>query len=154
MGILHKVCGIYATNEKDQQDLLQEMILQLWSAYDSFRGNSQFSTWMYRVALNMAIVFYKKEARKQKQFIPLSNEALSRSIEGVQDHQEQLAIFYKAVQELNKIEKALIFLYMQGLSGAEIAECLGITPQNARVRINRTKQKLQQIIKYLGYELG
>jgi len=153
-GILHKVCRIYVSDEKDQRDLLQEIILQLWSAYDSFRGDSQFSTWMYRVALNTAIVFYKKEARRQRLFLPLSNEALSKSISVVDDQKEQLVLFYKALQELNKIEKAVIFLYMQGLPGAEIAECLGISPQNARVRINRTKQKLQQILKYMGYELG
>ena len=151
-GILYKICRIYLDDQQDQQDLFQEIILQLWSAYHSFRGDSQFSSWMYRVALNTAIAFYKKEKQRNRWLTSLSNKELSISASENEDQKERLMILYKAIQELNKVEKALIFLYMEGLPGNEIAECFGISPQNARVRVNRVKQKLQQIIKYMGYE--
>lgn len=150
-GILYKICGIYQSKKEEQDDLLQEMILQLWRSYDSFRGESKFSTWMYRVAFNTAISYFRKE----NQYNATSIEAygdLPDELHAIKEKEEQLAIFYKAIQQLNKVEKALIFLYMQGQSGDEIAEILGISPVNVRVRMNRTKEKIKYIIKTLGYE--
>ena len=151
-GILYKICRIYQDNPADQHDLLQEIMLQLWLSYDSFRGDSQFSSWMYRVAFNTAIVFFKKEKRRQDTFVTAPNNQLPEELQPVRDKGEQLKIFYRAVQKLNKVEKALIFLYMEGQSGKEIAAILGITPLNVRVRLGRTKDKLKYIIKTLGYE--
>ena len=151
-GILHKICRIYQDNPADQHDLLQEIMLQLWLSYDSFRGDSQFSSWMYRVAFNTAIVFFKKERRRQDVFTTDPYNQLPEELLTVRDQDEQLRIFYKAVQKLNKAEKALIFLFMEGQSGKEIALILGITPLNVRVRLGRTRDKLKYIIKTLGYE--
>jgi len=151
-GILCKICRIYQDNPADQHDLLQEILLQLWLSYDSFRGDSQFSSWMYRVAFNTAIVFFKKEKRRQDTFITAPYNQLPEELQPVRDQGEQLRIFYRAVQKLNKVEKALIFLFMEGQSGKEIAAILGITPLNVRVRLGRTKEKLKYIIKTLGYE--
>jgi len=127
-------------------------MLQLWLSYDSFRGDSQFSSWMYRVAFNTAIVFFKKERRRQDVFMTAPYNQLPEELHTARDQDEQLRIFYKAVQKLNKVEKALIFLFMEGQSGKEIALILGITPLNVRVRLGRTKHKLKYIIKTLGYE--
>jgi len=127
-------------------------MLQLWLSYDSFRGDSQFSSWMYRVAFNTAIVFFKKERRRQDTFTTAPYKQLPEELHTVRDQDEQLRIFYKAVQKLNKVEKALIFLFMEGHSGKEIAVILGITPLNVRVRLGRTRDKLKYIIKTLGYE--
>jgi len=127
-------------------------MLQLWLSYDSFRGDSQFSSWMYRVAFNTAIVFFKKEKRRQDIFAIAPYNDLPEELHTVRDQEEQLKIFHQAVQQLNKMEKALIFLYMEGQSGNEIADILGITPLNVRVRLNRTKDKLKYIIKTMGYE--
>lgn len=150
-GILYKICRIYQDNAEDQHDLLQEILLQLWISYDSFKGDSLFSTWMYRVAFNTAIVFFKKERRRQDR-VTASYGDLPEELHMVQEQEEQLQVFYQAVQRLNKVEKALIFLYMEGQSGIEIAAILGITPLNVRVRMNRTKEKLKYIIKTMGYE--
>ena len=127
-------------------------MLQLWLSYDSFRGDSQFSSWMYRVAFNTAIVFFKKERRRQDVFMTAPYNQLPEELHTARDQDEQLRIFYKAVQKLNKVEKALIFLFMEGQSGKEIALILGITPLNVRVRLGRTRDKLKYIIKTLGYE--
>ncbi|MNJ92881.1 ECF RNA polymerase sigma factor SigG [compost metagenome] len=150
-GIIHKVSKMYMDNTLDQEDLFQEIVLQLWKAYSSFKGASKFSTWMYRVALNTAIVFFKKDSRK------VDKTTLNEHIDiadknDSSDKEEKLAYLYKAVQELNQIEKAVIFLFLENQSHREIAQNLGITEVNARVKLNRTKEKLQQIIKKNGYE--
>lgn len=151
-GILFKICRIYQDDTADRDDLMQEMTLQLWLAFDTFRGDSKISSWMYRVALNTAITFFKKQKRRP------DSEPLPSNFEELKDQQpendinQQLAIFHKALKQLNKVEKALIFLYMENQSSDEIAANLGITALNVRVRINRTKTKLKEIIKTMGYE--
>jgi RNA polymerase sigma-70 factor (ECF subfamily) len=151
-GILYKICRIYQDDAEDRHDLLQEILLQLWLSYDSFRGDSQFSSWMYRVAFNTAIVFFKKERRRQDAFAIIPYTDLPEELHIVHEQDDKLKIFYQAIQKLNKVEKALIFLYMEGQSGKEIAAVLGITPLNVRVRLTRTKDKLKYIIKTMGYE--
>ncbi|CAM2859241.1 MAG: RNA polymerase sigma factor [Paludibacter sp.] len=149
-GILHKVSKMYMDNRDDQQDLFQEIICQLWRSYDSFRNESQFSTWMYRVAINTAIVFLKKEKRKVDKY-PLASENIKEE-ESDYDHKEnQLEHFYKAVQKLDKIDKAIIFYQLEGFSHKEIGVNLGISEGNARVKLNRAKEKLKEIIKNQGY---
>lgn len=149
-GILHKVSKMYMDNRDDQQDLFQEIICQLWKSYDTFRNESQFSTWMYRVAINTAIVFFKKEKRK----VP-TNEITSENIREIDDDSElkelQINRFYTAVNQLDKIEKALIFYQLEGYSHREIGESMGISEGNARVKLNRTKNKLKEIIEKQGY---
>src|ERR1700709_564814 len=151
-GILFKLCRVYQDDPSDRDDLLQEIILQLWLAFDSFRGESKFSSWMYRVALNTAIVFFKKQKRRP------DNEPIPPNFDKVEDtsaageKEAQLTMFYKAVQQLNKVEKALIYLYMENQPYDEIAANLGITEGNVRVRINRIKNKLKEIIKKMNYE--
>ena len=149
-GILYKVSKMYMDNFDDQQDLFQEIICQLWKSYDSFRNESQFSTWMYRVAINTAIVFLRKEKRKVDKYeIPSEN---IREDEGDSPLKEnQLDHFYKAVQKLEKIDKAIIFYQLEGFSHREIGENLGISEGNARVKLNRAKEKLKEIIKNQGY---
>ena len=150
-GILIKVSKIYMNNVQDQQDLEQEIVFQLWRSYENFAGNSKFSTWMYRVALNTAITYFKKEKRRVDK--DLIHEKLDVRAEEVDESKDsQLAHFYKAVQELNKVEKAIILLFIEGHSHKDIAENLGLSEVNARVKLNRTKKKIQKLIKDQGYE--
>jgi len=151
-GILYKICKIYQDDPEDRDDLLQEMILQLWRAFDSFRGDSKFSSWMYRVALNTAIVFFKKQKRRpDDQPMPVQFDHAD-DLSAAEEKEEKLAIFYKAVQQLNKVEKALIYLYMEDQPYDDIAATLGITALNVRVRLNRVKNKLKDIVKEMNYE--
>jgi RNA polymerase sigma-70 factor (ECF subfamily) len=150
-GILYKVSRMYFDKPEDQQDLVQEIILQLWKSLNSFEGKSEFSSWMYRVALNTAIVFFKKEKRKQDNFTIINNEPIDTEVYDSEKDQ-QLVHFYKAVNQLTKIEKAIIILLIDGYSGKKIAENLGLSEVNVRVKIKRTKNKLQKIIKTQGYE--
>lgn len=151
-GILYKVSKMYMDNRDDQDDLFQEMICQLWKAYDSFRNESQFSTWMYRVAINTAIIFFKKEKRKVDNYA-LSSDDIKEEISDSEIKESQINHFYKAVQELDKIDKAIIFYQLEGFSHKEIADNLGISEGNARVKLNRAKEKLKEIIKKQGYGL-
>jgi RNA polymerase sigma factor (sigma-70 family) len=151
-GILFKICRIYLEDVNDREDLLQEMILQLWRGFHSFKGDSKFSSWMYRVALNTAIAFFKKQKRRpDSEQLPLNFDPADEPGNS-SEKEEQLALFYKAVQQLNKVEKALIFLYMENQPHDEIAANLGITTINVRVRLNRIKNRLKDIIKQLSDE--
>ncbi|QTV06965.1 sigma-70 family RNA polymerase sigma factor [Faecalibacter bovis] len=150
-GILYKVSRMYMDNSEDQNDLVQEIVMQLWKSYERFEGNSQFSTWMYRVSLNTALTYFKKEKKKSERFTFLENVDKVDEVDS-NEKEQQLELFYKAVHELNKVEKALIFLFLEGQSHKEIGQNLGITEGNARVKLNRTKDKLQNIIKTYGYE--
>lgn len=149
-GILYKVSKMYMDNHDDQQDLFQEIVCQLWKSYDSFRNESQFSTWMYRVAVNTAIVFLKKEKRKVDKY-EIASENIKDDEGDSHIKESQIDHFYKAVQKLEKIDKAIIFYQLEGFSHKEIGENLGISEGNARVKLNRAKEKLKEIIKNQGY---
>jgi RNA polymerase sigma factor (sigma-70 family) len=149
-GILYKVSKMYMDNNDDQQDLFQEIVYQLWKAYESFQNKSKFSTWMYRVAINTAIVYLKKEKRKvDKHDLPEFNIKDEESDSAIKE--SQIEHFYRAVQKLEKIDKAIIFYQLEGLSHKETGENLGISEVNARVKLNRAKEKLKEIIKQQGY---
>jgi len=150
-GILYKIARMYMDNSEDQNDLIQEIVLQLWKSFDRFEGNAQFSTWMYRVSLNTALTFFKKEKKKTDRHTFLENIDQVDEVDSG-EKETQLELFYKAVHELNKVEKALIFLFLEGQNHKEISMNLGISEINARVKLNRTKEKIQMIIKKYGYE--
>jgi RNA polymerase sigma-70 factor (ECF subfamily) len=144
--IVHKVCRLYTNNQDAHNDLFQEITIQLWKAYPKFRGDAKFSTWMYRVGLNTAITLY----RKSKRSINTQNfEGVEYKIKAeVYDdtEEQQLKTLYKAVHQLNDIEKALVFLYLEDKDYREISETLGISEVNARVKMNRIKTKLRTIL--------
>jgi RNA polymerase sigma factor (sigma-70 family) len=150
-GILYKICKMYTNDPEDRNDLSQEIILQLWKSYGTFKAQSTFATWMYRVSLNVALTFLKRSSRKIDDGILFPETDLADIASG--SHKEdQLEYFYKAVQELLPVEKALIFLFLEGETHHSIGQHLGISEGNARVKLNRTKEKLQLIIKKNGYE--
>lgn len=145
-GIIHKVSRMYCDNEEHRKDLFQEILIQLWKSYPSFRGDSKFSTWMYRVAINVAIQDLRKAKKKQQlffqtnQFKDTSDEKKSE----VQD--EKLKLMHKAIAGLNKVEKAIVMLHLDDKSNEEIAEIVGITQNYVRVKMNRIKTKLSKTI--------
>ncbi len=144
--IVHKVCRIYTNDQDSHNDLFQEITIQLWKAYPKFRGDAKFSTWMYRVALNTAITLYRRSKRSIKT-TDLDTMNFRLKAEEYDDEVEQkLKLMYVAVKQLNDIEKALVFLYLEDKSYKEIADTMGISEVNARVKMNRVKTKLQKIL--------
>ena len=144
--IVHKICRIYTTNQDQHNDLFQEITIQIWKNYAKFRGESKFSTWMYRVSINTAISLYRKSSRsiKTQDFNDVSFKIKSVDYDDTKD--KQLKALYNGIRELNDIEKALIFLYLEDKPYKEIAKTLGISEVNARVKMNRTKDKLRKIL--------
>lgn len=144
--IAHKVCRLYTNNQEAHNDLFQEITIQLWKAYPKFRGDSKFSTWMYRVGLNTAITLYRKSKRsiQTQEFESIQFKIKSEEYDDTEE--QQLKLLYKAVHQLNDIEKALVFLYLEDKNYSEISETLGITEVNARVKMNRVKTKLKTIL--------
>lgn len=144
--IVHKVCRLYTNNQQAHNDLFQEITIQLWKAYPKFRGDAKFSTWMYRVGLNTAITLYRKSKRRinTQEFESVSFKIKSEPYDDTED--QQLKLLYSAVHQLNDIEKALVFLYLEDKKYTEISETLGITEVNARVKMNRVKKKLKTIL--------
>tara|TARA_B100001765_G_C19482404_1_gene329489 strand:+ start:662 stop:1156 length:495 start_codon:yes stop_codon:yes gene_type:complete len=144
--IVHKICRLYTHDKESHNDLFQEITIQLWRAYPKFRGDSKFSTWMYRVALNTAITLYRKSKRRVRTqdyegvSFKIQSEPYDDTIE------EQLKLMYQAVKTLNDIDKALVFLYLEDKNYREISQTLGITEVNARVKMNRIKEKLRKIL--------
>ena len=144
--IVHKVCRLYTTNQNAHNDLFQEITIQLWKNYSKFRGEAKFSTWMYRVALNTAISLYRKSTRTIKTQ-DITDYAFKIKSEDYDDTEElQLKALYNAIRKLGDIDKALIFLYLEDKPYKEISITLGISEVNARVKMNRAKDKLKKIL--------
>lgn len=145
-GIIHKVCSIYCDLEEDRRDLFQEILVQLWKSYPSFRNESKFSTWMYRVALNTAITSFKKDKRQpDKSGISYENLQLADEMYDTRT-EEQIRILSKAVSQLTGIEKSIILLFLEDKKYEEIAEITGITQNYVRVKMNRIKKKLKLLM--------
>jgi len=144
--IVHKICRLYTNDQDAHNDLFQEVTIQLWRAYPKFRGDAKFSTWMYRVALNTAITLYRKSTRRVKTTDYDNVQFKVTELQEDDETNEQLTLLYGAIKQLNDIEKALIFLYLENKNYKEISQTLGISEVNARVKMNRVKTKLTNII--------
>ncbi|MEO8235845.1 MAG: sigma-70 family RNA polymerase sigma factor [Flavobacterium sp.] len=144
--IIHKICRLYTQDDDSHNDLFQEITIQLWKAFPKFRGDSKFSTWAYRVALNTAITLYRKNTKTVNTIEFETGKHFVLQEEYNYEEEEHLKLLYKAVQQLNDIEKALVFMYLEDKDYTEISETLGISEVNARVKMNRIKTKLKKII--------
>ncbi len=147
IGIIRRICKVYSNDADEYQDYFQEVVLQLWKAYGSFRGDAQASTWVYRVALNVCLSLLKREKRRvsavslqPKHWSNLAVEATDTAEE------EQLKQLYAAIRQLSEIDRALILLYLEGKKYEEIADILGISLSNVGVKVNRIKKQLNRII--------
>lgn len=142
-GIIHKVCNIYCDDLEERNDLFQEIVVQLWKSFPSFRHESKVTTWMYRVAINTAITNFKREKRRPDQN-PIPVSAFQVADEGYDSQtEENIRLLHKAVSQLTGIEKSIILLFLENRDYEEIAEITGITQNYVRVKMNRIKKKLK-----------
>lgn len=146
-GIIHKVCRMYCDDQTHKEDLFQEIVLQLWKSYSSFRGESKFSSWMYRVALNVAIQDFRKEKKRKYLFLESFEFKEPTTLPQNDYKDERIRALYKAISKLDKIEKAIILLHLDEIPNDEIAEIVGITQNNVRVKMTRIRTKLAETIK-------
>jgi RNA polymerase sigma factor (sigma-70 family) len=141
---IFKISNSYCQNKNDREDLAQEIIYNLWKSGHSFNDEYKFSTWMYRIALNVAISFYRKEKRTATP-IPFDDvfdvEDKSNDNKEMDENIKQLQTF---INELKELDKALMLLYLESKSYNEIAEILGISETNVATKISRIKNNLKE----------
>lgn len=146
-GIIHKVCRMYCDDEIHRKDLFQEIVLQLWKSYPSFRGDSKFSSWMYRVALNVAIQDFRREKKRKYLFLESVDFREPSINPDTEINDERIAALYKAIAQLDKIERAIMILHLDEVTNEEIADIVGITQNYVRVKMTRIRRKLAETIK-------
>jgi RNA polymerase sigma factor (sigma-70 family) len=144
-GVIHKVCQLYMKEPQGREDLFQEILLNAWKGIRHFKGEARFSTWLYRVALNTAITFYRKEKRQVETTPWPHNFSLPDHHPGPEA--DELNALYQAIAGLSDIDKALVMLYLEDYSYTEIGDIMGITANNVAVKMNRIKNRLRERIK-------
>ncbi len=146
-GILYKIANSYCRNREDRPDLLQEMVYQLWKSRLQFNHHFKFSTWMYRIALNVAISFYRTQTRSGVR-LSLDGEFNGIELEDIPPEQdameEKIGILRRFIEELNDLDKALMILYLEERPHREIAEILGLSESNVSTKLGRIKERLKQ----------
>lgn len=143
--IIIKICRAYTNSQEDFEDYYQEVCLQIWRSRDSFREESKWSTWIYRISLNVCLTLLKKAKTKGYQYVSdqLPDEVVEDS--HVFDN-ESLNLLYDAIKHLSEIDRAVILLYLEEKSYEEIAEIIGTNSNNIGVRINRIKERLKKLL--------
>jgi len=141
--ILYKVCNLYCKNRDDREDLAQEIAVQLWRSFGSFDERCQFSTWMYRIALNVAISFYRRENTRAR-YVLSDNERLLNAIDETASQSEEIKVLYRFIEGLDALNRALVLLYLEGNSYLEMSEVLGISETNVATKIGRLKKTMRQ----------
>lgn len=144
-GLIHKVCILYETDKEARNDLFQEIVLQLWKSFPSFRGDSKITTWMYRIALNTAISGLRRLGRKIKTE-ELDDHHFNISDASSDHREDDLQKLQWAIRQLSEIERGMIMMALDEVPYEEIAETIGITQNNVRVRMNRIREKLRKLI--------
>jgi RNA polymerase sigma-70 factor (ECF subfamily) len=143
-GILFKVAKTYCRNDDDRQDLVQEMMIQIWRSLHRYNNQFAITTWLYRVSLNVAISFYRKNSTKQNLRVPLIDEVLLIQDPKPFEREEQLELLDQFISELNDLDRALMLLYLEDKSHAEISEIIGISVTNVGTKLGRIKEKLKK----------
>lgn len=145
-GLIHKVCFMYENNTEARNDLFQEIVLQLWKSFPTFRGEAKITTWMYRIALNTAISGYRKHTRNLKtEDLREMHFNISENT-ATDDREEDLQRLQWAIRQLSEIERAMIMMALEEVPYEEIAETIGITQNNVRVRMNRIRERLKKLM--------
>ncbi|MEL6254409.1 MAG: RNA polymerase sigma factor [Bacteroidota bacterium] len=144
-GIIIKICRAYTHTQADFEDYYQEVCLQIWRSRDRFKGDSNWSTWIYRLSLNVCLTLLKKDKKQQRLNIDEVLE-LEQEVESPHFSDEDLNQLYQAIRKLKEIDRAVILLYLEEKSYQEIAEIMGTNANNVGVRIKRIKEKLKKML--------
>ena len=141
-GIVHRVCSVYASTPEDHEDLYQEILMQGWRSYGSFRGGAKFSTWLYRVALNTALL-RRRSASRRPELTPVNtDEDLSASDDPGPD--ADVAALRQCIRRLPTLDRAIVLLHLEQHNQREIAEIVGLSRPAIGARLGRIKQQLEQ----------
>ncbi len=141
-GIIYKVANSYCRNIEDRKDLIQEIIYQLWRSFGRYNDQYKYSTWLYRIALNVAISFYRKDSKRSGHASELTTDIIVVA-EEKDDLSPQLHLLQRFISELPELDRAIMILYLEEKNYKEIADILGLTETNIATKINRIKNKLK-----------
>lgn len=141
-GLVHRVASCYGRDGADRADLVQEVVAQLWRAFGAYDERRPFSTWAYRIALNVAISFCRKETRRRRLVVPAEDELIAPAAEVAPD--ERLQPLRAAIERLGPADRALVLLHLDGQPHATIAEILGLSETNVGTRLGRIKERLRR----------
>lgn len=152
--LIFKVVNTYAVSPEDQDDLFQEVLLQLWSSIPNFKGEAKETTWIYRIALNTALVWKRSQNRKRKRFRTeiLNIQEIVHTKDNCNElskNKDVLERVYNSIRQLPKSDSYIVLLFLDGLNYYEMADVLGISKSNVGVRLHRAKKKLAQLLKGL-----
>jgi RNA polymerase sigma-70 factor (ECF subfamily) len=153
---IRRICQYYNSNTDDQNDMYQEILINIWKSLDHFRGDSTISTWIYRIAVNTSLSFTGKAFRHMKLMVDIDTPNLASILDEEDNHQlleAQLTGLQNELNQLSVIDKALISLLLEGLSMKEIANVIGITEANVKVKIHRIKTDLKNQLKNLTHDI-
>lgn len=143
-GIIFKVANTYCFDDFDKEDLIQEITLQIWLSINKYNSQYKYSTWIYRIALNTSISFYRKNKSRKEQMVNLQPIIEFSSNEETVYQDEHVNLLRKYVRELKEIDRAFILLYLEGLNSKEIANIMNSSQTNVTTKISRIKNKLKQ----------
>lgn len=145
-GLIYKVTNAYCKDAEDRKDLIQEIIVQIWKSFDKYDPRFRHATWIYRIALNVSISFYRKEKRRTAIASPLSESLITYIDTNGKDAEQERSIqlLHSFIAELKELDRALMLLYLEEKPHREIAEIMGITETNVATRIGRIKLQLKQ----------
>jgi len=141
--ILYKVCHTYCKDDGARDDLAQEIVLELWRGFDKFDGRARFSTWMYRIALNVAISYYRRDSTRTR-YVISDEDRLLDAADDTETQSEQMRVLYEFIDGLDPLNKALVLLYLDGHNYQEMADVLGITGTNVATKISRLKETMRR----------
>lgn len=144
-GIIIKLCRAYTNSQEDFEDYYQEVCLQIWRSKENFREESQWSTWVYRISLNVCLTLLKKKKNNSQHFVSDSLPA-QETEDNYAFSDESLNLLYDAIRKLSEIDRAIIMLYLEEKSYQEIADIMGTNPNNIGVRVQRIKMRLKKIL--------
>jgi RNA polymerase sigma-70 factor (ECF subfamily) len=147
-GLIFKVVRAYAATLEDQDDLFQEVLLQLWFSIPNFQEKAKVSTWIYRVALNTALVWNRSKQKRRKYRTAIAEYRPQHSNRSEQS-EEVTGQLYEAIRKLSKIDASVVLMHLDGLAYSEMAEILGISVSNVDVKLNRAKKQLVRLLKGL-----
>ena len=144
-GIIIKLCRAYTNSQEDFEDYYQEVCLQIWRSKENFREESEWSTWVYRISLNVCLTLLKKKKNNRQHFVSDSLPA-AETEDNYAFSDEALNLLYDAIRKLSEIDRAIIMLYLEEKSYQEIADIIGTNPNNIGVRVKRIKIRLKKIL--------
>ena len=141
--VIYKVCYMYATDEYTLEELYQETVINLWKAFPQFKEHSKVSTWVYRIAMNTCISYFRKSSVRPTT-IPITFH-METTLADDSEQSGYLRELYRMISQLGKLDRALILLWLEDKNYQEIADIIGITKANVAVKINRIKEKLKKM---------